>query len=466
MYLRQKFVLALLLTSLAVVALSGWVAHSLLLQRFGQLELERSFRSFKTDVVAYLETYGSWENAQLTEKFGEFSRRLHSPGPPPGDWQARDLPPGPDADGPPPVPPDDGPPPGTSPSDSASGEGHLGGGPLFRFLLYDPQGRVLMGDEAYTIGQPVPDSLRATASPIKVQGKLMAWAVPLSTPNLNARDRAYLATINQTLPYAAVVACILALLLGWICGDALSAELRKLTVALRAVSEGQLQQRVEVRSRDEVGTLAEAFNRMSEDLARTHAELQRSTEEVRAQAAMLKEQSIRDPLTLVYNRRFFAEQAEQLYAHTVRYEHPLTVMIGDIDDFKRINDRFSHAVGDEVLRQVAQVLQSGIRASDVLARYGGEEFVIAFSETPLQSAAELCERLRAQIEAHPWSAVHPDLRVTISIGVSDERSLGSVEAMLAAADRRLYQAKAAGRNRVSAQDGETLLELHQSSSVF
>ena len=341
----------------------------------------------------------------------------------------------------------------------------MGSGPPFRFLLYDPGGRVVMGDGSYALGRTVPASLRASAAPIIVHGQVVVWAVPLSTPNLTARDHAYLTTINQTLLYAAVVACILALLFGWIFGDALSSELRKLTQALRAVSEGQLQQRVEVRSRDEVGSLAEAFNRMTEELALTQAELQRSTEEVRAQAALLKEQSIRDPLTLVYNRRYFAEQAAQLYAQAIRYEHPLTVMIGDIDDFKRINDLVSHAVGDEVLRQVAQVLQSGTRASDVLARYGGEEFVIAFSETGLHSAAELCERLRARIETHPWSEVHPDLRVTISIGISDERTLGSIEAMLAAADRRMYQAKAGGRNRVSAHEEGPHPVLHPSSSA-
>lgn len=464
MSLRQKFVLALLATSLAVVALSGWVAHTLLLQRFGQLELERSFQAFKRDVGAYVEAYGSWENAQRSENFGGFTRRFHADSRPSGVWGTGEQPPGPGEAPPQPIPPDEEPPPGTPSAEAPSGGSELGGGPPFRFLLYDPQGRVVMGDESYAVGQAVPPTLRASASPISVQGHVVVWAVPLSTPNLTARDRAYIATINQTLLYAAMVACILALLFGWICGDALSAELRKLTAALRAVSEGQLQHRVQVRSRDEVGCLAEAFNRMSEDLARTHAELQRSTEEVRAQAALLKEQSIRDPLTLVYNRRFFAEQAEQLYAQAVRYEHPLTVMIGDIDEFKRINDRFSHAVGDEVLRQIAQVLQSGTRASDVLARYGGEEFVIAFSETPLQSAAELCERLRARVEAHPWSVVHPDLRVTISMGLSDERTLGSVETMLAAADRRLYQAKASGRNRVAAQDSRTRPETHPSSA--
>ncbi|MBI3512993.1 MAG: GGDEF domain-containing protein, partial [Proteobacteria bacterium] len=124
------------------------------------------------------------------------------------------------------------------------------------------------------------------------------------------------------------------------------------------------------------------------------------------------------------------------------------VMIGDIDFFKRINDRFSHATGDEVLRHVGRILAEHTRASDVVARYGGEEFVIAFPETEIDEAAAFCERLRQIIEAHPWRDIQPELAVTMSMGLNGDLALGSVEKMLAAADALLYQAKQAGRNRV------------------
>jgi diguanylate cyclase (GGDEF)-like protein len=123
-------------------------------------------------------------------------------------------------------------------------------------------------------------------------------------------------------------------------------------------------------------------------------------------------------------------------------------MIGDIDHFKQINDRFSHATGDEVLRKVAGIFQSNTRKNDLVARYGGEEFVIAFPETPLEQAVNLCERLREFISNHTWHEINPDLRVTMSMGLNSDLNLDNFEQMLAVADDKLYEAKNAGRNRV------------------
>jgi diguanylate cyclase (GGDEF)-like protein len=184
------------------------------------------------------------------------------------------------------------------------------------------------------------------------------------------------------------------------------------------------------------------------ELRQRHQELQELHATVNEQAAMLKELSIRDGLTGLYNRRHFDEHVARTFAQAERYDHPLTVMIGDIDFFKRINDGFSHAVGDAVLCQVARILQDNTRESDVVARYGGEEFVIALAETPLSQATNLCEKLRAKIEAHPWNQIAPELRVTMSMGLCDDLGLGSLEKMMAYADTRLYQAKTGGRNRV------------------
>ncbi|HEX8834803.1 MAG TPA: GGDEF domain-containing protein, partial [Abditibacteriaceae bacterium] len=170
-----------------------------------------------------------------------------------------------------------------------------------------------------------------------------------------------------------------------------------------------------------------------------------------------KELSIRDGLTKLYNRRHFDEQGAKVLAQTERYKQPLSVMIGDIDHFKKINDGFSHATGDEVLRHVAKILQENTRNSDLVARYGGEEFVIAFTQTSLEQAKMLCEKLRRQIEAYPWHEIHPDLRVTMSMGLNANTRLGSFERMVAAADVKLYQAKTSGRNRVCAD--EVVLEM-------
>ena len=125
-------------------------------------------------------------------------------------------------------------------------------------------------------------------------------------------------------------------------------------------------------------------------------------------------------------------------------------MICDGDRFKQINDRFSHATGDEVLRRIARILQTNVRGTDVVARYGGEEFVVLFVETEGPQAAALCERIRMLIEAHPWHEVHADLVVTMSMGVDDNTACGDIRQMLAVADGRVYQAKETGRNKVVA----------------
>jgi two-component system cell cycle response regulator len=132
----------------------------------------------------------------------------------------------------------------------------------------------------------------------------------------------------------------------------------------------------------------------------------------------------------------------------VRYGQPLTLVIADLDRFKQINDQLSHAVGDEVLRVVARILQENIRESDLVARYGGEEFVIAFSHATGSQSYQLAERLRVLIEAHPWHEIHPDLRVTTSMGLCADLTQGGFEQMLSVADANLYHAKSSGRNRV------------------
>ncbi len=124
----------------------------------------------------------------------------------------------------------------------------------------------------------------------------------------------------------------------------------------------------------------------------------------------------------------------------------------DIDDFKRINDRHSHPVGDTVLRMVSQLLKTGCRAVDVVGRYGGEEFMLLLTETDCAGSLPLCERLRAAIEDHPWEGISPGLRVTISLGVADNREAAELEKIISLADARLYGAKEQGKNRVCRAD--------------
>jgi len=162
----------------------------------------------------------------------------------------------------------------------------------------------------------------------------------------------------------------------------------------------------------------------------------------------LEQLSITDGLTGLYNRHYLDAEAGRLYGEARTGAGPLCISLADIDFFKRVNDSFGHAIGDEVLRQIATLYRENTRANDFVARYGGEEFALVMPSTTLQEALEVCERVRAEVEGFDWSRIHPNLKVTLSLGVCWTLELGSHEKMLQDADHWLYQAKHEGKNRV------------------
>jgi two-component system phosphate regulon sensor histidine kinase PhoR len=175
------------------------------------------------------------------------------------------------------------------------------------------------------------------------------------------------------------------------------------------------------------------------------------TERTRMQEE-LREASERDPLTSLYNRRKLCQLLTGELKRTRRHGHPLTLMLLDIDHFKRINDTFGHDIGDLVLAQAAQLISAMLRLTDILARYGGEEFVIACPETDMDGAAVLAEKIRSSIEEFP---APKSGKITISVGVSLLKNGDDVDTLIKRADKALYAAKEMGRNRVvrSTEDG-------------
>jgi diguanylate cyclase (GGDEF)-like protein len=192
----------------------------------------------------------------------------------------------------------------------------------------------------------------------------------------------------------------------------------------------------------------EALGRAYRELEELHRALQEALQQKELLLKQLEQLSHEDALTGLYNRRYLEQRLTEEFARAQRYKHPLTVALADIDNFKQINDRLSHAVGDLTLKQVAQILRQTLRQTDIIARYGGEEFAMVFVETDLESARNVCQKVRAAVETYPWQTIHPDLRVTLSIGVSDDLNLVNHEKLLADADRWMYQAKYGGKNRV------------------
>ncbi|HEY4079592.1 MAG TPA: diguanylate cyclase [Burkholderiaceae bacterium] len=169
-------------------------------------------------------------------------------------------------------------------------------------------------------------------------------------------------------------------------------------------------------------------------------------DQVQQQRRELRERSIRDALTGLYNRHYLSEVSSQLFAHADRQQRPLSVMMVDLDHFKKINDTYGHDVGDKVLASVGQLLAQDCRQGDVAARFGGEEFVILLPDCTQAAATQRAERLLADLRALKPA----DITVTASIGISAQGSsqIMGFDQLFKMADEAVYEAKQSGRNKV------------------
>lgn len=165
----------------------------------------------------------------------------------------------------------------------------------------------------------------------------------------------------------------------------------------------------------------------------------------------LIELSNRDHLTKVYNRRYFAESSEKMLSLAIREKNPLGIISLDIDFFKKVNDKYGHSVGDEVLVTLAKKLEENIRQSDIVARFGGEEFVILTYNSNLEVLNSIAEKIRNVIENLEIDTDKGVLKITASFGIAiyeEQKDNLSIESVLKRADDALYLAKNSGRNQV------------------
>ncbi len=191
-----------------------------------------------------------------------------------------------------------------------------------------------------------------------------------------------------------------------------------------------------------------------------NAVLSLQTVEALLRLSLLEKENIADPLTGVYNRRYLDRRLNEEVSRARRHGLPLTVLMLDIDHFKRINDDHGHQAGDQVLAQFADLTKRQLREPDLVARYGGEEFLVIAPQTTRHDALNLAERLRARIESNTFTVTNMaaqgerlEIRVTCSIGVaglSDE--IVRADMLVHCADKNMYHAKHAGRNRVNADE--------------
>lgn len=161
--------------------------------------------------------------------------------------------------------------------------------------------------------------------------------------------------------------------------------------------------------------------------------------------------TIIDALTQIFNQRYLMDFLDREVLRTSRHGRPLSVVMLDIDHFKKINDEMGHLVGDYTLRELAAVIRKLVRREDLFARYGGEEFTLVLVETNFVQAMEAAERVRVAVEKHVFKFEEQTFRLTISLGVAECASDGSATniELIRKADEKLYEAKKAGRNRVA-----------------
>ncbi|OCW55846.1 GGDEF domain-containing protein [Hoeflea olei] len=249
----------------------------------------------------------------------------------------------------------------------------------------------------------------------------------------------------STVGEESVFALICAILIG-VCvfiamvsviGRSMLQPIEELHKAAGKLGEKDFSHRVRLRNTtDELGQLATAINLASATLDNLYRELER--------------RSTHDGLTGVYNRAAFDKRIEAELKGADRRKRPVSLLMVDIDHFKRINDSHGHPAGDAVLREVAALFQERTRPADIVTRYGGEEFAVILPETGRAAAAALAERLRTAVEAmtvHCGDGV--EIRLTVSIGCATRMPLGGLpEALVKAADSALYEAKKTGRNKI------------------
>ncbi len=204
--------------------------------------------------------------------------------------------------------------------------------------------------------------------------------------------------------------------------------------------ETQLTQLVQERTR--------ALELRQVELEKANEEKLQLIRKIQDQSGAFAKMAREDALTGLPNRREFERIAATMLQECRTNQKPCIAGIADLDQFKLINDRYSHAAGDEVLRTVAQIMREHIGLHGIVARYGGEEFVMMFPNLDLKAAHAICERIRSAIESFGFNEITPGLTVTLSIGLADKPETQNFERLITDADQQLYRAKNSGRNRI------------------
>jgi diguanylate cyclase (GGDEF)-like protein len=256
---------------------------------------------------------------------------------------------------------------------------------------------------------------------------------------------------NATLLLVSTILVIIGLT-AYLLGVAIVRPLHRLTAAAARIASGNLDVYLPVLSRGELGLMTEVFNHMAGRLRELLGELDATNQALRDKNEELHHLSITDPLTGLFNRKHMTEAVATEAARAARHARSFSILMIDIDHFKKYNDTYGHPEGDRVLTEAAAAIRGALRAGDYAARYGGEEFLVLLPDTALADAPQTAERIRKQVEEKRLGA--GGSVVTVSIGVASFPENGDdPEEVINQADAAMYLAKRVGRNRVEVARG-------------
>lgn len=231
-------------------------------------------------------------------------------------------------------------------------------------------------------------------------------------------------------------------------GHSIVKPLQDLSNATKHIVEGDLDVRLSINRKDELGQLAHTFNQMAEKLLQKRAKIIANNQAMKLKNKQLQALSVTDGLTGLYNRNKLNMIITDQLARYKRNHRPFAVLMMDVDHFKTLNDSLGHIVGDKILSTVAKILKQSIRSVDFAARYGGDEFIIILTETTVKEALITAERIRSQVVEIIHGSDEKKITVTLSIGIVQCQPEDiNPTILLTRADKALYAAKHAGRNQ-------------------
>ncbi|MGB7055652.1 MAG: diguanylate cyclase [bacterium] len=270
----------------------------------------------------------------------------------------------------------------------------------------------------------------------------LSWAVFIQQP-YEAVYRS-LGRMRRLSIFVGALSLCFAVLLAFLISRYITRSIAKLTHGVRQVANRNFTFKVDIHSKNEIGELANTFNQMVDELNTHRKDLEEKQKELELLART-------DALTGLNNHRHFTDQLSREIKQANRLNSPLSVMILDLDDFKRVNDTYGHLIGDRVLSTIAALIKKHVRSTDIAARYGGDEFCVALPNTTAPGARDLAKILCEEIAGVVFSADGEAVfHVTCSIGLAQfHKDMKDSLVILKFADQALYKAKSGGRNRVT-----------------